>query len=364
MKKETLEKIREAFVKATQVPCRDNLELERCFLELLSQAKTPEEDIPRMDFFLSGLRSSISSREQTMDYIELCTDIMYVTVHIIIWTNEKHSEWLEGKDAGEGIDAIVFSRCKAVISEMLKMLEKADNLVPPIIDDLFGIRYVISNPENGIFLACILAQKIFNVLCCYSRKDRADFIEFIKENFNMSTQERIFRVLEIPFQLKEIRRTDSPDEFDLSKIKDWPKLLKYKVELPTDEDRKILENFVDFMKFYFDPKSNLYQSLHFVLVIPSSSEDMPGAKIEIQFRTENMDYYANNIIAKSHKGKVAQYKKYFRLTLLEIATSKIRAFFGYSVENDLDGIYNPKKFYNRRINSQSFAKAFYNRKKD
>lgn len=354
MRKETLEIIRKNFVKAMQSPCRDITDIEKLLLKFLSEAKIPTKDIPHMDFFLNGIRSSINAREQTMDYTELSSDIMHTTVHIIIWINEKHPEWLQGQDDDEGIDVIVSSRRKSLASELPKRLEKADKLMPPTIDDLFGIRYVISNPRNGIFLSCILAQKIFNVLCNFSRQDRADFIEFIKETFNQSTQSRIFRVLEIPFQLKEIRRTDSPEEFD---YKNFPNF-----ELPTDADRKLLENLVDFMKFYFDPKANGYQSLHFVLEIPSSSKDMPGAKIEIQFRTEAMDYYANNVISKSHKGKVEKYKKYFRLSKLEILSNNVRAFFGYSVENDLDGIYNAKKFYNRRVNSQSFAKAVYNRK--
>ena len=363
MQKETLELIRKDFVRAYQQPCDDIPDLEKEFLEYLSQEVILEADISKMDFFLNGLRASINAREQTMDFTELAADIMHVTVHIIIWINEQHSHWLNGADEGKGIDAIVSSRRKALDSELVKRLEKADNLMPTNIDDLFGIRYVICNPNGGIHICCVLAQKIFNILCNYSRKDREDFIEFVKSTFNKSTQSRIFRVLEIPFQLKEIKRSDSPEEFSLSKLSELPRFSRYMFDLPTQKDRDLLKNFLDYMKFYFDPKKNGYQSLHFVLEIPASSEDMPGAKIEIQFRTENMDHFANNIIAKSHKGKVSSYKKYFRLSRIDMLHNNLRAFFDYSVENDLDGIHNSKKFYNRRINQQSFKKATYNLKK-
>lgn len=357
MKKETLEFIRNSFVKAMQMPCRDNPDIEQHLLELLSIAEIAEEDIPKMDFFLTGLSNSISIREQTMDYTELCADIMHTTVYIIIWINEFHPEWLEEKDNREGLDVLLSSRRKALDSELPKRLEKADKLMPPNIDDMFGIRYVVSNPQNSVFLCCILAQKVFNILCNFSRKEREDFVEFIKNNFNTATQTRISRILEIPFQLKEIRRSDSPKDFNPEKFEE------YNFELPTEADRKILRNFSNYMKFYFDPKKNGYQSIHFVLEIPSSSKDMPGAKIEVQFRTEKMDYYANNVIGKSHKDKVEQYKKYFRLSRAEVTLNRIRAFFGYSVYNDLDGLHNPKQFYSRRINRQSYQKSTYNIKK-
>ena len=357
MKKETLDFIRNSFVQSMQIPCRDVPDIEQLLVHFLEIGNIPEEDLSRIDFFLAGLRDSINTRKQTMDYTELCADIMHTTVYIIIWINEFHPEWLEKKDEDEGLDVHLSSRRKALDSELPKRLEKADKLVPPNIDDMFGIRYVISNPQNAIFLSCVLAQKIFNILCNFSRKDRENFIEFVKSEFNIATQARIFRVLEIPFQLKEIHRSDSPEDFQPEKFEE------YHFELPTDADRKILINFSNYMKFYFDPKKNGYQSIHFVLEIPSASKDMPGAKIEIQFRTEKMDYYANNVIGKSHKDKVEQYKKYFRLSNAEIALSRIRAFFGYPVYNDLDGIHNSKQFYSRRINRQSYQYSTYNKQK-
>ena len=261
MKKETLEFIRNSFVKAMQIPCRDNPDIERHLLELLSSAEISEEDVPKMDFFLTGISNSISIREQTMDYTELCADIMHTTIYIIIWINEFHSEWLDGKDYYEGLDVLLSSRRKALDSELPKRLEKADKLMPPNIDDMFGIRYVVSNPQNSVFLCCILAQKVFNILCNFSRKEKEDFVEFIKNKFNASTQARISRILEIPFQLKEIHRSDSPEEFQPEKFEE------YHFELPTDADRKILKNFSNYMKFYFDPKKNGYQSIHFVVKV-------------------------------------------------------------------------------------------------
>lgn len=357
MKKNTLETIHTCIVRAAQEPCEDAVEyLEHFYTNLEMETDILTEDRQVIDYFLQGLYNDIQNRYLTFDYTDLCSDIQFVSMYIQAWINEKHPELLKLEE-NDGIDSESKARRKSVESMCAKLLTLSSKLTPPIVDDLFGIRYIILNPKNGIRIACILAQKIFNILCNYNRQDRNEFLEFIKQ-FDYSTQIRIKKVLALPLQLKVIRRSDDPSLFKASNF-------DHKFELPTNEDRKILENFKNFMKFYFDPKENGYQSIHFVLEVCATSHYLPGAKIEFQFRTKKMDDYANKVIPKNHKERVEEsIKKALHLSKEEIESSKIRDFSGYeSPEADADGIFFAKILYARRCNKKHFNRGRYNRSK-
>lgn len=361
MKKPTLEKIHGCVSRAAQGPCEDVVEYaEGFYTNLEKETDILEEDKQEIDYFLQGLFNDIQNRYLTFDYTDLCSDIQFTSMYIQAWINEEHPELLNPKSSNNAddenlIDAEIKARRKAAESMWAKLLTLASKLTPPIVDDLFGIRYIILNPKNGIRIACIFAQKIFNILCNYNRQDRYEFLEFIKQ-FDHSTQTRIKKVLSLPLQLKVIRRSDDPSLFKACNF-------DYKFELPTNEERKILENFKDFTKFYFDPKKNGYQSIHFVLEVCATSYYLPGAKIEFQFRTKKMDDYANKVIPKNHKERVEEaIKKALHLTNEEVASSNIRDFSGYeNSESDADGVFFAKVLYARRSNEKNFRRGTYNR---
>lgn len=339
MNPKTFDQIHEAYVKATNVSSINAVEVEENLIRLLDDTLILKEDIPAMDYFLDKVSKSIRARQLTFQSTNLCTEILHATMYIVAWVNQSFQK---------EIDTNITARRKSLESELAKELELADKLVPSQIKDRFGIRFVILNEANSMNLCCFLAQKVLNILCSLNRCDRRDFLEYI-ENFDDYTKQRIKKLLNIPFVIEPLVRTDT-QKFDPEQHPE--------IELPKEADRKLVAPFHGSMKFYFDPKWNGYQSIHFILCVDNNSEIMPGFQIELQFRDWRMHKFAENDINASHdahKEGVADYAKIFTLTPDELAQTSIRGFNSYKdTENDLDGIHFPKVFYNRRMNNISF----------
>lgn len=343
MHDETLERIHKAYASATEFASLNPVAIETMFCKkldkMLDEAQITSEDIPAMDLFLDKVSKSVLARKMTFQSTNMCTEILHTAMYIVIWLNDKlHKD----------IDTNITARRKSLESELTKELELSDRLVATQIKDLFGIRFIVLNSKNGLSLSCFLATKILNILCSLNRCDRKDFLKYI-EKFDDDTQNRIKKLLDIPFTLETLHRSDTrpfvPAEHP-------------EIELPSDEDRKMVAYLKDNMKFYFDPKWNGYQSIHFILSIDNISPIMPGFQIELQFRTWKMHEFAENDIDASHdahKEGVADYAKIFHLSNEELQFCRIRGFNSYKDnENDIDGIHFPKVFYNRRMNRASF----------
>ncbi len=343
LQEKTLNLIHEAYVHATQTSSINAVEIEEHLRDYLdTSANIPEEDAEIVDFFLDKLSKSISARKLTFQSTNLCSEVLHATMYIVAWAN---------KHFNKEIDANITARRKSLESELSKELEMADNLNPSQIRDRFGIRFVVLNKDNAIGLSCFLATKILNVLCNLNRQDRNSFIKYTRM-LDEDAQKRIKRLLKIPFIIEPLVRTDkkpfNPEEYP-------------EVELPTDLDRGLVQHLTGSMKFYFDPKWNGYQSIHFILGIDANSPVMPGFQIELQFRTWKMHVYAENSINASHdahKEGVADYAKVFHLNSKEIEEANVCGFYSYkNPENDVDGIFFPKCFYNRRMNKISFSEG-------
>lgn len=339
MKQKTFDQIHGAYVNATKASSINAVEVEENLVRILDDTKISEEDLPAMDYFLDKVSKSIRARRLTFQSTNICTELLHTTMYIVAWVNKRFKK---------EIDTNITARRKSLESELTKDLDLADNLVPTQIKDRFGIRFVLLNKSNGITLSCFLATKILNVLCSLNRCDRNDFLKYIEE-FDDDTKQRIKKLLDIPFVIEPLVRTDTkpfvPEEHP-------------DIELPTERDRRMVSHFNGSMKFYFDPKWNGYQSIHFILSIDNNSEIMPGFQIELQFRTWKMHVFAENDIDASHdahKEGVADYAKIFTLSDEELAATDICGFNSYKdPENDIDGIHFPKVFYNRRMNNISF----------
>lgn len=344
MKQETFAAIHEAYVSATQSGCKTPVAIMKVLAEKLSSMEVAPEDIPAMDFFIDKLSKSIPARKLTFKSTNMCTEILHTTMYIVIWMID---------ELGFDIDTNITARRKSLESELTKELELADHLIPTQIMDRFGIRFIILNDEDAIHLSCIMARKILDVLCSLNRADRAAFLEYIQK-FDADTQCRIKKLLEIPFVIEPIKRSDYLDT-KVFNPEEHPS-----IDLPTEEDYELVSPLDGSMKFYFNPKQNGYQSMHFVLSIDTISPRMPGFQIELQFRTMKMHVFAENDINASHdahKEGVADYTKIFSLSEddIQVASTCTRAFNSYKDnENDLDGIHFPKVFYNRRMNRESF----------
>lgn len=343
MKQDTLDRIHKAYASAVEIASLNHVSIETTFCQMLikmrDESQIDPEDIPAMDLFIDKVSKSLLARKITFQSTNMCTEILHTAMYIVIWLNDQlHKD----------IDTNITARRKSLESELTKELELSDRLVATQIKDLFGIRFIVLNNQDGLSLSCFLATKILNILCSLNRGDRKDFLKYI-ERFDDHTQHRIRELLDIPFTLETLYRSDNkpfvPEEHP-------------EIKLPSAEDRKMVEYLKDNMKFYFDPKWNGYQSIHFVLSIDNISPIMPGFQIELQFRTWAMHVFAENDINASHdahKEGVADFAKVFHLSDEELQFCRVRGFNSYKDnENDIDGIHFPKVFYNRRMNRASF----------
>lgn len=339
MTQKSLDMIHEAYLKAAGDGCKNPVSITNRLVDILNSLDIIPEDVPAMDLFIDKISKSIPARRITFKSTNMCTEILHTAMYIVIWMID---------ELGLDIDTNITARRKSLESELTKELDLADHLIPTQIKDRFGIRFIILNENDAITTSCAMATKILNVLCSLNRTDRKKFSDYIQK-FDLETQERIRKTLDIPFVIEPLRRTDTKKFIP----EDHPN-----IELPTEQDRKLVSHLVDNMKFYFDPKWNGYQSMHFILSIDTISPKMPGFQIELQFRTWKMHVFAENDIDASHvvhKGEVADYARVFHLSEKELQKVNIRGFNSYKdAENDLDGIYFPKVFYNRRMNKQSF----------
>ena len=76
-----------------------------------------------------------------------------------------------------------------------------------------------------------------------------------------------------------------------------------------------------------------------------------------------MNYFANNRIPANHKDRVAEFRPYFVLTDDELAQTDISGFHApLTEENDISGMYFPKKLYFRDFCSRKNRFAKYNKK--
>lgn len=374
MTSETLSKIHAAYVSAVQKANINVAEITKHFLADLNNMSVTDEDTIQFSNFLNGVERCYQERLNTFQMTNLCEEILFCSMHILGWLNTQ----------GYDMDTIYSARRKGLESHYTKILDKATNNKVTNIYDLFGIRGILLNEENGIELVYKINDATIGILCNLNRKDRANFVNWVDENTNIDdfSKKRIHNILSIPFQLQEAERKQGTDGFN---PKDFPD-----IEVP----EKSLTLYTCGVKDYIaTPKGNGYQSLHFILRISATSTRLPGAAVEVQFRTDKMNKHATvldddtvsalkalkefeknsesdlkdpakkqdteKIVKKSaahqiYKDQIFELRKIFCLSKEEVKQCHLRGFYKYGPETDLDGVGRAKELYNRRMNSISF----------
>lgn len=312
------------------------------FREELLKTVFPEEDQSVIDYLLNKIEAAILARSQTFAHTNMCSEILFGTMIIVAWINEKYSKEL---------DVNITARRKSLESELAKSTEMADNLSPEYIRDRFGIRFVTLNEENSIYLTCFMLTKIIGILCKLNRKDRIDFEQFLSKNkaIDSFSKERVRKLLKIPFILEPIAKNTKNTGFDPAS--------NPSIEMPSAEANALMDVFEPYIKNYFKtPKKNGYQSIHFVLSIDPSYKILPGFQVEFQARTWKMHKFNENDKNASHSKHKEDSEAYAAIYRLEsFEDVMIQGFFNYgSEQNDVDGIHHAKVFYNRRMNNISF----------
>lgn len=327
MQRETCLKLHQAIVESTQIPSNTIIDVYHNLINRINSSTFDTADIDTVERFKKGIEESIKNRMLERDYCAIMRDLGLYASHL--------AEYLGF------IFLKIFMREKSAYgSEAPKILYTAVEKSEYMIDDLYGIRFITMDRIDAIHKTCIYVQKFLNILCSRSKIEKDDFMEFLKKRYDETTVKSITRLFELGFNPKTISRTDSVEKFDINKFEAG------KIDLPTDADRELLNKYNDKMKFYFDPKENGYQSIHIVLEISSNSFVLPGGKVELQFRTDKMNYFSNNEIPDNHKDRVSAYRPFFNLTDEELKKVQI-AGLHYPLDkedNDIAGMFLPKKF--------------------
>lgn len=371
----TLESIHTAYVSAVQKARINVAEITKHFLDNLNQISVADEDTIQFSNFTNGVYRCYHERLKTFQMTNLCEEILFCSMHILGWLNTQ----------GYNLDTIYSARRKGLESHFTKILHKATKNKVTNVYDLFGIRGILLNEENSIELIYKLNDTTIGILCNLNMKDQRNFVSWVEQNPNIDdfSKKRIRYILSIPFELQEAERKQGTDKFD---PEDFPEL---------ERPEKSLTLYPNGVKDYiFTPKDNGYQSLHFVLRISATSSVLPGAVVEMQFRTDKMNKHATVLdddtasalkalseieenpdgdstednpekadiekrIKKSaahflYKDEIFELRKNFCLTKEEVKACNLRGFYEYGPETDLDGVGRAKELYNRRMNAISF----------
>ncbi len=296
MQKDTYNSIHRTYVKSVE-KSKDIMGILENFHDMLCNISDtiPNEDLSQFDTFLNGVYTSKMIRYQTFDMTNLVTDITFAIMYIIKWLNFTQDYHFD----------IEFNvRRKALESELSKILFKSNSNSMANIHDRFGLRGIIDNPPSEAKeLLFFISEYIITVLVRKSRKDYKLFLDWVNNNLDNFTKTKIQFVLDLPF-----------------------KVYRYK-------------NYVD------TPKNTGYQSIHYVIALEMFSPVLPGAELELQWRTLSMHKSSSNDDYEESRRKDEDAV----FTIEDFSKVKMVGFTGYSETDDRDGIHYDKKILNRRI---------------
>jgi hypothetical protein len=164
----------------------------------------------------------------------------------------------------------MIARRKALESELAKELYSADKLDPTSgIKDRFGIRFIVLNDEEAIYIANLLTKSIIDILCSLNRKSRNQFIEHVNNSSKIDefSKERTMKLLSIPFEMEPFLKPKNTTGFKKEEYDG-------RIDFPTEEENLLLKQYEPHIKNYFaNPKENGYQSLHFILKVGAVSDE-------------------------------------------------------------------------------------------
>ena len=270
-------------------------------LSTISNSSISDSDMSKFETFLRGLYASKMIRRQTYQMSNLVIDLVITIMHISIWLNSTQNIHML---------ADINGRRKALETEFEKLWEKKNS----IIHDRFGIRTVVSNSdseEENIALLFEISNYVIDILTQQNRKLRDEFLSWLFS-------------------------TEGLDSLDIQKI-------EFVLNLPFRVDLDLHKDYVS------NPKPSTYQSLHWVISLESFSEILPGAELELQFRTHDM--HENTTV-----GPASKYSQERRIDtkgvfcVEDFSKVKIKGFYSYdSEETDTPAIHFARKIIYRTV---------------
>ena len=269
-----------------------------------------EEDSEEFDSFVRKIDTSRRIRSKDFQMTNLVSDLTFAIIYIIIWLNETQKL---------GLDTSISARRKSLESELRKLLEKNHDY------DLYGLRAVVLNDfeadqEAHTKKLFALHKFIVGILTNSNRKASNDFIQWImqSEDVEAFTRQRVLYTIDLPWIAP------------------------------------IVKDYIS------NPKQNGYQSIHTVLQLEMYSSILPGAQVEFQLRSNWMHREAVKGTA-SHKAYKSLNPNGWVFAIDNFDAH--HNLFGFadpdSPENDIDGIFSPKRLLTRRISSSMISDLRY-----
>ena len=198
-----------------------------------------------------------------------------------------------------------FGRIKAFESEAKKSLEHLLDSQSPALKDRFGCRInVLNKGIEAIKMVDIITNDLIEFFCGYTTPERIQrFIDWIDSNpdIDEETRETLHETLSHDFILDKSDVLRGMGDFNPEK---HPSVIVPNKTFILKEYQYGIKNYI------ITPKDNGYQSVHFVLHMPSYSKICPGGYFEFQIRTSEMHAYAEHKLASHTMYKEKQQKRY------------------------------------------------------
>ena len=133
---ETLRIIHQSYQEALEKSA-NLLEIAENLYEILNEIEiSNEEDVIIFDSFLDGLRGCIQNRRKTFEITNLSIYIIITMMYIVLWLNSTKNMHIDIKWK---------ARCKALESELTKLIRKSNSNLSANIRDRFGLKGIVQN---------------------------------------------------------------------------------------------------------------------------------------------------------------------------------------------------------------------------
>lgn len=251
-----------------------------------------------LQLYAAQMKTCYEARKNTSVTKKLVDDMLTLATYVIYYR-------IKNDPTFKSASVKCCGRIKAFESEAKKALEHVIDKESPDLKDRFGCRINILNKGlDAIRMLDIITNDLIEFFCGYTTPERIQhFTNWIDNNpeIDKETRENLHETLSHDFILNKSEVMRGMGDFDQN---EHPSVIVPTETLILPEYHYGVKNYI------ITPKDNGYQSVHFVLRMPSYSKICPGGYFEFQIRTNEMHLYAERNLASHTMYKEAQQKRY------------------------------------------------------
>ena len=254
--------------------------------------------IKELQLYAAQMAACYEARKNTSVTKKLVDDMLTLVIHVIYYRIKTDPNF-------KNTSVKCCGRIKAFESESKKSLEHLLDGESPELKDRFACRIMVLNKGiDAIRMVDVITNDLIEFFCGYTTTECIQqFIDWIDTNpeIDNETRETLHETLSYDFIL---------DKSDVMRgMGDFNPQIHPTVIVP-NETLILPEYHFGVKNYVITPKDNGYQSVHFVLHMPSYSKICPGGYFEFQIRTNEMHVYAEHELASHTMYKENQQKRY------------------------------------------------------